>query len=511
MEMPHSSSHNFNAGSRHSYPRRHGLISPYRLLLLNPPRTGGADLMIPGVVPSPIIPSLAQGQLVSVTQYRSATPLVVGSMAINGSELKDDDDQKGKAVITLHATHDALWAMGSKQEPPEGKQPEAVALTPDVVDGVTEIVKGVNLDGQTEQGESPTVGEAASPERAPTAQEIDTVLRSTALYALARVDASSLPLPASTFYSSHVLPSRPARPILPQTNETDQPIDPKLFISHLDIKHTSHKKLATFLKTFEKDGILKLKDVRGELLVFSIDAKHPALAEAGKWGWKTTGSEERSKKERESSEENGTNGTAKEIIVEEVWFPEASTEGFFEVCGQSAPHYTLSSLRPLLTKYITTHNLQHPTNPKFVVLDDVLLRALLRKGEDEKEFIGRDELVDRLSGNMKGMWRVGGTGAFKKLPLHPVNVQTKTRQGRKVVTLTTGLEPFGIDPEVLSEELRKRCASSTSVSPCVEKPKQLEVMVQGNQTKAVTTLLLELGLPKKWVKVSENAGKGKGK
>jgi translation initiation factor 1 (eIF-1/SUI1) len=49
------------------------------------------------------------------------------------------------------------------------------------------------------------------------------------------------------------------------------------------------------------------------------------------------------------------------------------------------------------------------------------------------------------------------------------------------------------------------------VSPCVEKPKQLEVMVQGNQTKAVTTLLLELGLPKKWVKVSENAGKGKGK
>jgi translation initiation factor 2D len=151
---------------------------------------------------------------------------------------------------------------------------------------------------------------------------------------LARVDASSLPLPASTFYSSHVLPSRPARPILPQTNETDQPIDPKLFISHLDIKHTSHKKLATFLKTFEKDGILKLKDVRGELLVFSIDAKHPALAEAGKWGWKTTGSEERSKKERELSEENGTNGTAKEIVVDEVWFPEASTEGFFEACGQ---------------------------------------------------------------------------------------------------------------------------------------------------------------------------------
>ncbi|CAE6439388.1 unnamed protein product [Rhizoctonia solani] len=469
--------------------------------------TGGADLMIPGVVPSPIIPSLTQGQLVSITQYRSTTPLVVGSMAINGSELKDDEDQKGKAVVTLHAARDALWTLGSKQEPPEGKQSEAAeAPGTDIVDGVTEAVEGVKLDGMTEgdgAGE-----EMVALERVPTAQEIEMMLRATALYALVRLDGSSLPLPASTFYSSHILPSRPARPTLPSPNETEQPLDPKTFLSHLDIKHTSHKKLAPFLKTLEKDGILKLKDVRGELLVFSVDAKHPALVEAGKWGWKTLGAEEKKEKEREK--DNAAGGSTKEIMVEEVWFPEANTEGFFEACGESAPHYTLSSLRPLLSKYITTHSLQHPTNPKFVVLDEILSRALLRKGEGEKEFVGRDELADRLSGNMKGMWRVGGTGGFKKMPLQPVHVQTKTRQGRKVVTLITGFEPFGLDPEVLSEELRKRCASSTSVAPCVEKPKQLEVMVQGSQVKAVAVLLLELGLPKKWLKISENTGKGKG-
>ncbi|CAE6435498.1 unnamed protein product [Rhizoctonia solani] len=393
--VPYSSSHNLNASSRHPYPR-------------------GADLMIPGVVPSPVIPSLTQGQLVSITQYRSTTPLVVGSMAINGSELKDDDDQKGKAVITLHTTNDALWALGSKQEPPEGKQPETGAPTADVVGSIIEAVEGVTLDGQTEQGTAP--GESFTSERAPTAEEIETVLRSTTLYALARVDPSSLPLPASTFYSSHILPSRPARPTLPQSNETDQPIDPKEFLSHLDIKHTSYKKLAPFLKTFEKDGILKLKDVRGELLLFSVDTKHPALAGAGKWGWKTVGAEEKWKKEREK--ENVTDGSTKEIVIEEVWFPEASTEGFFEACGEGAPHYSVSSLRRLVTKYVTANNLQHPTNPKFVVLDDVLSRALLRKGEDDKEFVGRDELVDRLSGNMKGMWRVGGTGGFNVIYMH---------------------------------------------------------------------------------------------
>ncbi|CAE6440089.1 unnamed protein product, partial [Rhizoctonia solani] len=408
MEMPYTSTNNLDTRSRHPHSRRHGLISYYQRIPLNLPRTGGADLMIPGVVPSPIIPSLAQGQLVSITQYRSTTPLVVGCMAVNGSELRDDDDQKGKAVITLHATGDALWALGSKQEPPEGNQPEAAAPTIGSVDGVTTAVEDVKLDGEIEQGEAST--QAVTSERVPSAQEIEILLRSTTLYALARVDASALPLPASTFYSSHILPSRPARPTLPQSNETDEPIDPKTLLSHLDIKHTSHKKLAPFLKGFEKDGILKLKDVRGELLIFSVDTKHPALVEAIKWGWKTVGAEERKEKEREK--ESTTGGSTKEILVEEVWFSEANTDGFFELCGESAPHYPISSLRPLLTKYITAHNLQHPTNPKFVVLDEVLSRALLRKGENDKDFVGRDELVDRLSGNMKGMWRVGGTGNF---------------------------------------------------------------------------------------------------
>jgi translation initiation factor 2D len=161
--------------------------------------------------------------------------------------------------------------------------------------------------------------------------EVEAILRTTTLYAFAKIESSALPIPASTFYSSHVLPSRPARPTLPSLTEAEPPIDPKTFLSHLDIKHTPYKKLAPFLKTFEKDGIIKVKEVRGELLVFSVDTKHPALVEAGKWGWKTIGTEEKREKEREK-EEAGESG--KEILVEEVWFPEANTEGFFEACEE---------------------------------------------------------------------------------------------------------------------------------------------------------------------------------
>lgn len=167
-------------------------------------------------------------------------------------------------------------------------------------------------------------------------------------------------MPVSTFYSSHILPSRPARPVLPESSpalsapsgnsrsasplpnpaetttssSTPAELDPKVFLAHLDIKHTPQKKLAPFLKTLEKDGIIKLKDVRGELLIFSVDVAHPALIEARKWGWKTIGAE----KEKEAGINGTSNGSGlgqkKEITVEEVWFPEATTTSFFEACGE---------------------------------------------------------------------------------------------------------------------------------------------------------------------------------
>ncbi|KAF8599412.1 hypothetical protein BDV93DRAFT_546886 [Ceratobasidium sp. AG-I] len=505
-----------------------------------PVLVGGADLMIPGVVPSPILPTLSEGQLVAITQYKRSTPLIIGSMAIAGTSLREDEDQKGKAVVTLHAMGDALWALGSKREPPDATdEPDAHALA------IEKVAEGVEqLDVEDSGAFTPRVediSERQEPQsRVPTPQEVETTLRATTLYVLSRLETSLLPMPASTFYSSHILPSRPARPVLPENSlalpvpkatpgssrstsplpdpaEASTPssipteLDPKVFLAHLDIKHTPQKKLAPFLKTIEKDGIIKLKDVRGELLIFSADIAHPALIEARKWGWKTVGAEKEREAEINAAAGGSGLGQKKEVTVEEVWFPEASTTGFFEACGESAQHYTLSDLRTLLNQYVTSHNLQHPANPKYVVLDEVLSRPLLRKGEDPKEFVERAEMVERLTGNMRGMWRINETGGFKKSPLPPIVITTKARQGRKVVTLITGIEPFAISAEELAEDLRKRCASSTSVSPCAEKPKQIEVMVQGSQTKAVVELLLELGVPKRWISAVEKSGKGKGK
>ncbi|KAG8698333.1 hypothetical protein FRC08_005992 [Ceratobasidium sp. 394] len=137
---------------------------------------GGADLMIPGVVPSSILPTLSEGQLVAITQHQNTTPLVVGSMALAGADLKDDTDQKGKAVVTLHAMGDTLWALGSKREPPEE-----------------------NVEGQAQEGEVVRIAEGVEK------LEVGEVRDPTPPVDEAPVEQARLPTPQGRFGSFGVL------------------------------------------------------------------------------------------------------------------------------------------------------------------------------------------------------------------------------------------------------------------------------------------------------------------
>ena len=85
----------------------------------------------------------------------------------------------------------------------------------------------------------------------------------------------------------------------------------------------------------------------------------------------------------------------------------------------------------------------------------------------------------------------------------------KVRQGRKACTLITGFEPYFLIADALAEELRQKCASSTSVNPLPGKNAGLEVMVQGKQIKIVMDVLIAKGVPKKWIISEDMTGKKK--
>ena len=275
--------------------------------------------MIPGVVS--ITPSHVQelplplDSLVCIIPYRGTTraPLAVGRMAVLSSNITED--AKGKAIVTLHTYHDALWERGSKANPPEKVDVvgEDIPIDPQQMEGDTAPIENT---GVSEPGPSEPPSEPPIPELAP--QEVDDLLRQSLLYYIYTTFANtppSLPLPASTLYSDGILPSRPFNhPALAQ----------------ISIKFSSYKKLKPFLKAVEKDGILKLKEMNGGLVIVSVDAAHSDVVGVSKW--RTIGEEERKQKAREEREAD-ISGKTEPLEVREMYKPISAVIALFEAVG----------------------------------------------------------------------------------------------------------------------------------------------------------------------------------
>ena len=73
------------------------------------------------------------------------------------------------------------------------------------------------------------------------------------------------------------------------------------------------------------------------------------------------------------------------------------------------------------------------------------------------------------------------------------------RLGRKACTFITHFEPFHLSADMLAEELRRACASATSVDSLPGKNAGMEVMVQGKMASGVKVWLLKKGIPKNWI------------
>ncbi|KAI0334161.1 eukaryotic translation initiation factor SUI1 family protein [Cubamyces sp. BRFM 1775] len=497
-----------------------------------PKLINGADLMIPGVVQHS--PNLVPDQLVVVTQYHRGAigpPLAVGRMAVSSDTLRsaDETDVKGKAVYVLHTWKDALWEMGTckkadvpaprelktatgaeagdNEDSPEGDsdgnlgdtseasgQPAPQDSDPTAIEATSATTTDAN--GTGEGSSSPTKlssDDISSLLRAALVQAIGTTLSS--------LPPSSFPMSASTFWSTYVLPARPAYALdmygLPDA-------------SAIDVKHSTFKNVKAFLKASAKEGLIKLKESKSDVVVTAVYPKHPDVTSRhphrtiGDIEAKAKKAEYREQKEREAEEKRKG-----EIQVSELWKPFGTTIPFFVAAGKDTSDlYTITDIKDIFNEYIATHNLINVNDQQYINVgsDDALAGAVSVKGEETPEFMKRDDVLKRVREHMQTWHEIRADGrdvVRKKGELMPISVVVKIRQGRKACTLITGFEPFGLQADELAEELRKMCASSTSVTPVHGKPNSLEVMVQGKQTKSVTELLVARGVPKKWIKCPE--------
>ncbi|KAG0332339.1 hypothetical protein BG004_001295 [Podila humilis] len=533
----------------------------------------GADLMIPGVITAnnTAIPDLQEGALVVIRARGNQYPLAIGTMAVSSTLLESSRGTvppKGKAVHILHVHDDQLWGMGSKQDLPsdwaEGPKPnlgeeyessdEEEEQNSETSEQQTIKIENENgnengegggdiqdlsdrlddnhISQQTQQtkGKGKAVAEkveqesfedgsstTSTPTAAATAAteepavvilsvaEVDQALSEALLQVLKFkiVEGNAkelLPMNASTLYSSYVLPNRSSGPRSAEA----------------DIKKSSWKKLAKWLKAVEKQDLIKCKEIKGDLFLLGVNWNHPQLK--GFTGHKTVEMEAARQAKAEArlqADQQASSPDNKVLEVLEVYRSSSSSASLFEATGRSMDgYYTLQEARAALAEYFKEKNLADPKNQRIIKLDTTLREALLKKGENVDR-IPRDQTSDRLVANMVLHHFIGYKGQpvkFVKGGVKPVMIVQEIRTGRKTATRVSGLEHFMIDVDAFGQEIQVACAGSVAITPLVGASPKLnlrEVMVQGPQLKNVTAALLERGVPKKYIEFIDKTSKKK--
>ncbi|KAK8864673.1 hypothetical protein IAR55_001924 [Kwoniella newhampshirensis] len=500
---------------------------------LPPPLLTGAPLFIPAVrnLSKPhLLPDVVQNDLVAFVASTTGTDEVsyvgVGRVVAEGGmrgalqrrveNLRGGGErEEGRFCDILCIIEDHLWELGSKPALPACPLPiptKALAAPPQSEAGPSRppSPSPLKLNDLSISDDIQATEPIRSSSASLSSSEISTLLSISLLQALRNLQPSAFPMPASLFYSTHVLPSRPA-------------YIPKEKRDEVVIGKSDWKKLTKWMREVGKEGLLKVKETKGEAVVQSFDTQHPSLQSHVEF---TTVAEDEAKAAKKAAREAAStndgegsgpshpsasgNGKANKIAVEELWKASGGALTFWEACGvDRSALYQPSELKTILDTYITSHSLLQ-SDHRTVLLDDEMGRAVGVKKPQPGEKMNREEILKKLRNSVSWVISVGGT--VKKGPLQPITMTVKTRQGRKTITHVTGLETFSVDVDSFADEMRKLCAGSASVQPLQGASPKLglqEVLIQGSQVKSVTEALLGRGIPKRWIKEGEDSKKGK--
>ncbi|KAJ1994545.1 hypothetical protein GGI25_003106 [Coemansia spiralis] len=489
---------------------------------------GGADLMVPGlVVPEGGLPNLKRGALVAICCPGNLAAQAVGVLTFDTRNIQSVSGAKGKAVLITHTYKDYLWEAGSKLElpiiVPEDEQAAEVTrrdvLSSSNANEDEQQIKGGGSANTEEHVLTAYTDDAAGDEKSSSIapSEMDELLFRALKQVMATIldpeNASPLlPIIASIVYSNYMVPNSPPE-------------------KEVDIKKSTYKKLAKFLKAAEKHGLIKLKDIRGETYIKSFNWSHQCLANykpyrvsSAKKDSKngsaqsninsTTNAEDEQKQKPKQQKDNTSSSNSIDIV--QLLKPTHALAPLFDDVGAQTEtgYFTRQQARSVLEDYIKSHGLVASSNPQFVKLDHRLCDGLLKKEEYSKlvEF-KRDKLHARLQETMTLYTQVLIPGKESKLRIgnpSSVDIVCERKAGNKVVTRVIGLEAYGIDPAAIAKELRTLCASSTTVDPVPGKKNAQSVLVQGHQVSAITRLLeSKYKLPQRLLTTLDKTGKAK--
>ncbi|CUS25054.1 LAQU0S25e00848g1_1 [Lachancea quebecensis] len=466
----------------------------------------GANLMLPGTVP-PFDERCIKTKMVGVAS--TAAPDVVkaiGIVQINLPQYSRVIGESGVAVEIVHTFGDELCkAFKVKLQPPEG----SVAIPGSESEEEVDDKDGTGVQSGSETRAPPkssgctqdtlvNVEDISEQLTELRVEDVDHFFTRSLYYSLAQDPKLETPISASNFVSNHILRNLP-------------PVDH----TQVNMKKTSWKKTAKFLKHFEKEGFLKLKGKGDDLTIVGVDRSKNELKNFVPY--RTGGGASNSEKGGPSA----TNEKEQASVMRAVslYKPISSTKAFLSATDLPPNQmFTQQDLKLAVDKYISAKKLVSPDNKSAVRLDDLLYDLVNRsaKKENAVRTISRAHIMAPiLKGNFSEHFlilKADGTPLFKhpvKGSIPQVQIVTQMKIGRKVVTKVSNFEKFQIDADELAEALRKKCSGSTTIGEATTASKTLEVTVQGPHGPAVIELLNEGGIPTKWINFVNKLKKNK--
>lgn len=443
----------------------------------------GADLMLPGTIP-PFDQRVQKNVVVGVVD--SASPGVVKAIGICKLDLRNVSSVLGKsgvAVEILHVIGDTLYNLNKQVE---------IAIPKEII-----VTDEGQHNGEDEEKISSNLSEVIKPEEAPEENArnnlensaevlselpqdlIDNFFIKAALQAI-YLNNIELPVSSSNFMSTYVYKNLPV-----------------MDLQYCNIKRTSWKKSAKFLKALEKRGYLECKGKNDNISITSLTSRDNLIF-ANFVPHKTVGSKLKpsSPQVTKSQKKDKSN----ELQVLQVYKPTSKTRAIFnELDEDFSKCYSASSLKSILEFYCKKKELVNKKNPREIVLNDTLRGATnLSSGS-----YPRDTLFKAFLGNFTKLYKIvrpGESPDLKDLVLHKgeppqIKIITEMKIGRKVVTKVLNFETFYINAQTLAGELKVKCSGSSTIQPSINNPKITEVTVQGPHGKLIIGLLKQKGVP----------------
>lgn len=487
----------------------------------------GADLMVPGLVKakgSAWDKRATTGAVVAVAGLQNLTvPIWVGTCQIDVQNLPDDlQGQKGVAVKALHWAGDECWSwksLGSGGiDPPSNLEGWSGLDT-----GLASQLGKVSLEDENKATEpspsnQPEESQATvddsndandqDDEQEPTTREIDNAFHQAFLYAVHKAKQSGspphygldFPLQPSFIIASMIQPNLRSQS------------------RHYNIKKTSWKNVKKFIKELHKQKLVLAKDRNGgETVILDIDFddaqisgfrpyRLPTPKAPAAEGGASTGDAGQSSNSSASSEQK--------INIRFVYRP--SSKLVPTLLPSKTDFYSAQDISAALKSYIDGHPELGGQGNSSVKLDPFIANDILgnRPTDDDRSWLAagritRSALQKRVleDTHLCQPFHIISQGRPSsdqkpKAGLPPrILITIEKRTGTKVVTKISNLEPFFIDPQVLAPELQKKCAGSASVGQVAgAKPGSMEVVIQGDQRKIITSDILgKRGIDMKWV------------